>query len=135
VLLRFLGFAFLAIASSAMADSHWNQNEFSEVYTATTFALALPTASMSLARVAAFIVSNLAALPNSIASAGVNFVEVISALHRPVVLRVAVGFATSSVVIMLAPLLGGWEALASCAVEKAQGSASFRKRRSTKKLN
>ena len=93
MLLRFLGLAFLATGAGAMADSHWNQSDFGEVYTATTFALAFPTALMSVARVIAFGVSSgvssvfappaaaaAAALPdsaaatsNSIAAASSNF--------------------------------------------------------------
>lgn len=134
MLLRFLGFAFLATGAGAITDMQWNQGDFSEVYTATTLALALPTAFMSIVRVAAFTASNLAALPDSIAAAGVSPIAAMSTLPRPLLLRMASGFATLYVVVVLPPFLGGWKALASYAGEKAQGSANFR-RTSTKKIN
>jgi len=138
VLLRFLGLAFLATGAGAMADSHWNQSDFGEVYTATTFALAFPTALMSVARVIAFGVSSgvssvfappaaaAAALPdpaaatsNSIAAASSNF------LPRAELLRMALGFATMSVALLLAPFLGGWKVLAARAAKHARGLASI----------
>jgi hypothetical protein len=127
-MLRFLGLAFFVTGVGAIADYWWGRGEAGELWAASAFALALPTAALSIAR-AVWAAAALAgggdvvawgaeatAAPAAVASA--------NAALRAVLARAALGVASVGVAARLAPFLGGWQALAARASREV-GHFSF----------